>query len=67
MSYSIRMVDTFHYLASVIFGLDIQGSGFPLFVRCSLLTPHNYSSYRKLTLDINFPVTVRTHNLRGHH
>lgn len=39
MSYSITIVDTFHYHASVLFGLDIQGSNFPLLVGCSLLTP----------------------------
>jgi hypothetical protein len=39
MSYSITIVDKFHYHASVLFGLDIQGSTFPVFVGCSLLTP----------------------------
>jgi hypothetical protein len=42
VSYSIQIVDQFHYHASVVFGLDVLASNseFPLLVGCSLKTLH---------------------------
>lgn len=39
MGYSITIKNQFVYHASVVFGLNIEGRGFPLLVGCSLLTP----------------------------